>query len=659
MSVSAVFIAVTLFQMPDLVQAMVTTNDSSRSPMGVGGRNLAKLCVKMDCHQTSTEIAHRPQDTRGSNGDTSVSDGKPKMRVSGPTLPAQGGWSPKFGELTVKIDFLETSAMSTSLATKLKLLRDFAMGSPLVVTEVTWNAINKASEGSGNTTQGYELCLWFGYGYHGSPKLGASQQVKRIRYPLGYTDKRRIHRPKGQYGYSTAFRQLCTAVGLVLLMQADVVSCLFNRVVAIAKAVPSLLLVSIVFTALLPTAEAVVCMSCHDGVPGCTGGAGCPFFTTPMINSVILGSNAGTHTDNNGVVTTLLVCAAILPRAISRFLTRGVLDFFKSVARRAGTGAPLALHDLTAAEIVEAVRGGRVEIPEAISEILGRLPTAAQAEATRLNSIVSALGQLERVGAPSAGTGTAANGELWGAFTYAWTQAGRVVQFANESLVQAGGPEGEDTNPGQSERRAVKAAKILRPRSVHEFYHMLSVWQMICQGVSLANSLATGAFLEQVVHDQIAKNNLTWQQAHELFLVYLEAIETAPEGSNLTIANVYASGAHDMYRERAMLRAKEHFKGAPSGAGGDRDKDIFRTDACTYIGQTSSGRPCTTYNLGKPNSQHPTTALDHTGRCKFAHKCDQWVTEQSDGTKGGICGSWKHCRANCTNPKKSATKVDA
>ena len=42
MSVSAVFIAVTLFQMPDLVQAMVTTNDSSRSPMGVGGQKFGQ-----------------------------------------------------------------------------------------------------------------------------------------------------------------------------------------------------------------------------------------------------------------------------------------------------------------------------------------------------------------------------------------------------------------------------------------------------------------------------------------------------------------------------------------------------------------------------------------------------------------------------------------
>jgi hypothetical protein len=649
MTSSAVFIAIMMFPMPGLVQAMVTTNDSSRYSGCTGGGNLAKLCVKINSHQTSTTIALGPQNTPGEVGEASAGDGGPQNQVSGSSQPAQEGRGPNFRELTVKMDFFETSATSSLLAAKRKLLYDFATGVPLEITGVTWKSVSQASEGEGNSTQTWELCFWIGYGSHGSSKLGASQLVERVRYPIGYTDTRRIHRPKGRLGYSSAFQQLCAMVGVVVMMHAWVVATVLETVLA----APPVLVLAAVFMALIPSAEAVVCMSCHDGVPGCQGGAACPFFTTPMINSIILGGDTGTHTDGNGVVTTLLVCAAILPRAISRFLTRGVLDFFKSVARRAAPGAPLSLPDMSAAEVVEAVRGGRVEIAEAISEILGRLPAATAADATRLNSIITALGQLERVGAPMAGTGTAANGELWGAFTYAWTQAGRIVQFANESVVQAGAAEDEASSSGQTERRALKTAKILRPRSVHEFYHMLSVWQMICQGVSLANSLATGAFLEQVVHEQIAKSNLTWEQAHELFLVYLEAVETATAGSTLTIANVYASGGHDMYRERALMRAKEQFKGKAE----EKTSGIFRSDTCTYIGQTSSGRPCNTFNLGKQNSEHPQHTLDSTGRCKFAHKCDHFVTEQNDGTKGGICGSWKHSRAKCDNPKKSTQKV--
>jgi hypothetical protein len=116
------------------------------------------------------------------------------------------------------------------------------------------------------------------------------------------------------------------------------------------------------------------------------------------------------------------------------------------------------------------------------------------------------------------------------------------------------------------------------------------------------------------------------------------------------LANVYDSGGQDMYREQAITRAKDHFSKStvdkpPPGGG----QGIFR-------GQFNrQGRPCITFNLGK--SEHPAAHLDANGRCKFCHKCDQWVSEQPDGTKGGVCGSFKHGRANCDNPKKAASKV--
>ena len=43
MPVSAVFITFTLFLMPDLVQAMVTKNDSTRSIMGAGGEKFGQV----------------------------------------------------------------------------------------------------------------------------------------------------------------------------------------------------------------------------------------------------------------------------------------------------------------------------------------------------------------------------------------------------------------------------------------------------------------------------------------------------------------------------------------------------------------------------------------------------------------------------------------
>ena len=404
---------------------------------------------------------------------------------------------------------------------------------------------------------------------------------------------------------------------------------------------------------------AVVCLSCHDGIPGCEGGAACPFYTGPFINSEILSADSGSHSvagldGAEATVYTMITCTALLPRKIARFLTRGVLDFFKTVARRGPAQTAVDVTTLTTTELLAAVNAGRVEASDAMASVLTRIgESTSQAETARLNAISSALANVDRMGTHAAAVGASrSNGELLGAFTFAWAQAGKTVQNQSASLAVAGTASDESA----SERKVILTAKVVRPRSESEFHHMLMVWSMICHATGLANILTTGAFILLVVHDQVRTLGLTWQQAHELFLVYLEAVETAPAGQGLTLANVYMSGGQDTYREQALQRAKTEFGKAvclPCGDGGDggggAGKGIFRGQ------HTRNGRPCVTFNLGK--SEHPASVLDANGRCKFAHKCDKWVTEQPDGTKGGICGSFKHARVNCDNPKRTDEKV--
>jgi hypothetical protein len=55
--------------------------------------------------------------------------------------------------------------------------------------------------------------------------------------------------------------------------------------------------------------------------------------------------------------------------------------------------------------------------------------------------------------------------------------------------------------------------------------------------------------------------------------------------------------------------------------------------------------------------KHPQNALDAKGKCLFNHKCDHFVSEQADGTKGGVCGSTKHGRHACDNAKRVDAKV--
>lgn len=292
---------------------------------------------------------------------------------------------------------------------------------------------------------------------------------------------------------------------------------------------------------------------------------------------------------------------------------------------------------------------------DAMASVLTRIATATQAQAPKLNALASTIGHMTKMGSASTTVGTGANGELLGAFTFAWTQAGKIVQHAGAAVAVAGEALASDASEG----KAILQAKILRPRSEVEFAHMLTVWGMVCHAMGLANSLATGTFVLKVVYEQIAMFGLTWQQAHELFLVYLEAVETSPAASGLTISNVYESGGQDMYREKAVTRAKEHFKSGSKGPSpkDDDDKPSKEGGQRIFRGQStpSSNKCCLTFNLGR--KEHPQGALDPKGRCIFAHKCDHWVSEQPDGTKGGICGSTRHGRHACDNPKRVDAKV--
>jgi hypothetical protein len=486
-------------------------------------------------------------------------------------------------------------------------------------------------------------------------------EVESYAYPRDLSDQRRVFFIASALAVPV---KLGVFSSLLVLDICEITLCETVKSVLLASRVaasnPKLTVLSLFYLYGLAGVKGVVCMSCQDGIPGCEGGTSCPYFMTPMINSAILGSETGTHdqttTGDDGaeatITHTLLVAATVLPRVISRFLSRGVLDFFKTVARRPTVGSTVEASSLTEEELVGAVKGGSVTPEDALNSLLVRMSTATtQLQVSKLTALVSTIGHLSKLNSTTTAVGTGANGELLGVFTFAYTQAGRVAHHQGASLALAG----EATSADTTEAKAILQAKILRPRNQAEFFYMLTVWSMLCHAMGVANALATNSFVLQVVFDQMSSFSLTWQQAHELFLVYLEAVETSTAERGLTMANVYSSGGQDMYREKAIGRAKEHFKSAEAGPRGDRPdpgdtQRIFR-------GAFNSGasKCCITFNLGR--DKHPQNALDAKGKCLFNHKCDHFVSEQADGTKGGVCGSTKHGRHACDNAKRVDAKV--
>ena len=203
-------------------------------------------------------------------------------------------------------------------------------------------------------------------------------------------------------------------------------------------------------------------------------------------------------------------------------------------------------------------------------------------------------------------------------------------------------------NDGIVAQRMLLQARLHRPKNWAQFSYMLNVWLMLCHAAGMGTILAIGAFLIKIVYEQIEENVLTWQQSHELLLLYLETLETQPANAQprLTFGNVFESGGQDFYRERAKARALEHFKSAPSGPGPEAGLGSFRP-----TGKPKADHVCYAFNAGK---RCPKSSCDpSTGKCQYAHVCNQFVSEQPDGTPGGICGSTKHGRHQCDNPKKT------
>ena len=345
----------------------------------------------------------------------------------------------------------------------------------------------------------------------------------------------------------------------------------------------------------------------------------------------------------------------ILPRTITKVLTRAACDFFLTVARRPADGTRTRLEEITTADLVKFVKGGRITPTEALEDVLRRSAIAGTTAAVlaQLNAVGGLLAQLMKspgFNVPNAITSS--SGELLGAFTLAYAQAGRVVSFDSATTVIAGaiGSLGE----GIEEQSRVLQAKIIRPKSMGQFSHMLLTWCMICAATTLASILVTGAFIKRSVHESMENYGLSWQIAHELFLVLIEAVESqtamAGGGIRLGLGNIFEAGGMDSFRERATQRARTHF---PSiSGGGFRERE---TSAWNGKSTASNDVCCGAFNTGRP---HTPEMLLPDGTCKFAHRCNKFVSKQPDGTAGGQCGSTQHGRCNCTNPFKSERKVN-
>ena len=385
--------------------------------------------------------------------------------------------------------------------------------------------------------------------------------------------------------------------------------------------------------------EAVTCSTCYDQIPGCTGGENCLLHTTPVANLAIVTGAAGVITLRN-----------LLPLKFLRECTRSVLDCLKMVANRPPMGTPI---DLTATamnvdQLITAVQSGRAAPGEAVRETMSRVGTATtQIELARLNALSNLLQNMEKAGGTSAGV-TSRGGNALGSYSLVWALAGKITR-QSLSVGISGITEGTSAEASSPAVQVIKLV-ITRPVSMVEFSDMLTIWMMICHATGLGNILVLGEFLRDVVYDTMLKHNHSWQIAHELFLVYLEAVETSSDDA-VNIRTIFTNGSQDTYLKRAMDSASVEFKGAPKG--GDRERANATPEGeVKWNGNFNrkATTSCFSYNMGTP---HPTRSLDDKGTCKHNHVCDHWVSNKGPR---GTCGG-KHPRSRCDNPNKCDAMV--
>ena len=379
----------------------------------------------------------------------------------------------------------------------------------------------------------------------------------------------------------------------------------------------------------------MVCSVCFGNAAGCSGiSSDCPWVTGVAANVATVAAAAG------GV----LKVASLLPPKFLRLFPRAALEALSSlVAKVNSSGTPFDPDGKSTKEITKAVKEGRLTRGEAILHFNGLIQESEdEMEIKKLESASKVLEHLET-------TNLADNGALEGGFLYVLFKESAVFSIhvlGSTSFDFCGSCVDEIGKPSTK----TFTASLTRPKSAHAMYSLLNGFALTCHAVGLANILAMGPFLEDVVYEPVRSQTVEWMVAFECLILYLRLIENGTGKYNITNV-IHVAGGIDSLRAQALISAKEHFPAAffrtlggnpklgaegsfSSGKGGE-----------VYTGTVKGSRPtakkgCASWNLGKP---HLSKNVDAQGLCSFLHKCDQFV---SDKGPGGQCLG-DHKRADC------------
>lgn len=238
-----------------------------------------------------------------------------------------------------------------------------------------------------------------------------------------------------------------------------------------------------------------------------------------------------------------------------------------------------------------------------------------------------------------------------GVYAYIWAKVGEYLESVKKGVARI--------SSGSIKSVASElTAKIRRPADEWEFMEMLHYWHQLVISLGLAVALVVYPFITDVVYYTRTRLRESWQVAHELLLIKWRAIALDSTGKT-TLGTVMRCSPVDVDLAEAKLNAVTFFRarganpradggtprdGTKDGGGAGRASPVTGTKEWNGKSTPSCNKCCMAFNL---QESHKAASLDASGCCKYAHKCDQWVTDKGPR---GQCGG-NHPRKQCTYPE--------
>ena len=324
------------------------------------------------------------------------------------------------------------------------------------------------------------------------------------------------------------------------------------------------------------------------------------------------------------------------------------------MANRSAPGTAVDWDSLSLVEVARAPARGLGTRADAIGVLQERVGAATEAiDVARGQALISSLQQFPSEGKSKSKDST---GAILGSYTFFLAEASKIVEHYGSLSSASLDLEEEDSAAGAGTSRQLKGT-IRHPKRELDFFFLLLVWTMILVSVGMETFLTVASFLVFNTFDHMLLRKWDWRVTYFYFIILLERVETSGD-SELNISTVATRlGGLDTLREEATLRAEEHYgrgifrRRQPIVEIAEDEPKPDKKHVLAWNGKStaSADHTCHAFNLG-PQGKHGKSHLLADGTCKFAHKCDAFV---SDKGPGGRCHG-DHARHKCTNPARIA-----